>query len=215
VLVVEIANLADGKAAAAAFRELSATPGLPPLTQRVPPADRPQVAALVARAGLTDDAFAATESWAAAMVLANRVRTADSGNGVDLALIGRAKRVEGLETFASQYGVFDRLPAKAQAELLVATAKDSAAQNETPDKRAWLAGDLPALERQAAAGVLSYPDLAEPLQRARNRAWAARVAQLLADHETPFVAVGEAHMFGNESLPALLTTRGFTVRRVQ
>jgi uncharacterized protein YbaP (TraB family) len=215
VLVVEIANLADGKAAAAAFRELSATPGLPPLTQRVPPADRPQVAALLARAGLTDADFAATESWAAAMVLANRVRTADSGNGVDLALVSRARRVEGLETFASQYGVFDRLPAKAQAELLVATAKDSAAQNEAAEKRAWLAGDLPALERQAGAGVLAYPDLAEPLQRARNRAWAARVAQLLADHETPFVAVGEAHMFGAESLPALLAARGFAVKRVQ
>jgi uncharacterized protein YbaP (TraB family) len=215
VLVVEIANLTDSDAAAAGFRRLSTTPGLPPLTQRVPAADRPQVAALLARAGLADDAFPATETWGAAIVLANRVRSADSGNGADRVLIGEAKRVEGLETFASQYGVFDRLPARAQGELLVATARDSAAASENAEERAWLTGDLAALERQADAGVLAYPDLAEPLQRARNRAWAARISQLLADREAPFVAVGEAHMFGAESLPALLAARGYAVKRVR
>ena len=215
LLVVEIANLSDSNLAAAAFRRLSTTPGQPPLSQRVPQANRPQVAALVARAGLADSSFQATETWAAAMVLANRVRSSDSGNGVDLALIAEAKRVEGLETFESQYAAFDRLAASAQAELLIATARDSAAANEAAEKRAWLAGDVAALERQAGTGVLAYADLAEPLQRARNRDWAARVAQRLADHETPFVAVGEAHMFGEESLPDLLKARGYTVKRIQ
>ncbi|MBO0749334.1 MAG: TraB/GumN family protein [Porphyrobacter sp.] len=215
VLVVEIANLSDTDAAAAAFRKLSTTPGLPPLTERVPPADRPQVAAFLAKAGLDDGAFPATESWGAAMILANRVRAADSGNGVDRALIARARRVEGLETFESQYAVFDRLPPSAQAELLVGLAKDSASTSESAEERAWLTGDLAALQRQAATGVLAYPDLREPLQLARNRAWAARVAQLLADRERPFVAVGEAHMFGDESLPALLAARGYMVKRVE
>lgn len=215
LLVVEIANLGDSDAAAAAFRELSTTPGLPPLSQRVPPANRPQLAAFVARAGMNDASFPATESWGAALILANRARSADPGSGVDRALIERAKRVEGLESFEGQYAVFDRLPANAQAELLVSLAKASASASETAEKRAWLTGDLAALERQSAQSVLAYPDLAEPLQRARNRAWAARVAQLLANRETPFVAVGAAHMFGEESLPGLLKERGYSVKRVQ
>ena len=215
LLVVEIANLADTGEASAAFRRLSTTPGLPPLSQRVPPRDRPQVAAFLAEAGANDDGFPATESWAAAMLLANKVRTGDSGNGVDRALIARARRVEGLESFASQYAVFDRLPPAAQGELLVGLARDAEAGHETDEVRAWLTGDLAALQRQAAKGVLAYPDLREALQKARNRAWAVGVAKLLAKGEKPFVAVGEAHMFGDESLPDLLAARGYTVRRVQ
>jgi uncharacterized protein YbaP (TraB family) len=215
LLVVEIANLADTDEASAAFRRLSTTPGLPPLSRRVPPRDRPQVAAFLAEAGASDGDFPATESWAAAILLANKVRSGDSGAGVDRALIARAPRVEGLESFASQYAVFDRLPPAAQGELLVGLARDAETGREDDEVRAWLTGDLAALQRQSANGVLAYPDLREALQKARNRAWAARVATLLAKGERPFVAVGAAHMFGDESLPALLTAAGYTVRRVQ
>ena len=215
LLVVEIANLADTQEASAAFRRLSTTPGLPPLSQRIQPRDRPQVAAFLAQAGADDDDFPSTESWAAAMLLANKVRSGDSTNGVDRALIARARRVEGLESFASQYAVFDRLPPAAQGELLVGLAEDAEAGHENAEVRAWLTGDLAALQRQSANGVLAYPDLREALQLARNRAWAARVAKLLTDGEKPFVAVGTAHLFGDESLPDLLAARGYTVRRVQ
>jgi uncharacterized protein YbaP (TraB family) len=215
LLVVEIANLSDSTEAGAVFRRLSTTPGLPPLTRRVPPRDRPQVTAFLAEADANDGDFPATESWAAAILLANKVRSGDSGAGVDRALIARARRVEGLESFATQYAVFDRLPAAAQGELLVGLAKDAEAGREGDEVRAWLTGDLAALQRQSAEGVLAYPDLREALQTARNRAWAARLADLLARGEQPFVAVGAAHMFGEESLPDLLAARGYTVRRVQ
>lgn len=215
VLVVEIADLGDAGAAREAFDRLATTPGLPPLSQRVPAADRPALAAFLKRAGLADDAFPHTETWGAAMILANRARGRDPASGVDRALIAEARRVEGLETFEQQYGAFDALPAAEQADLLLALAREAEGTADDRQVSAWLTGDLAALEREASGGVLGDPELREALQVARNRRWAERIGQLLAARERPFVAVGEAHMFGEANLPELLTARGYTVRRLQ
>ncbi len=215
VLVVEIADLGDAQAAKAAFERLATTRGLPPLSQRVPAADRPALAAFLDRAGLSDDSFPHTETWAAAILLANRVRRRDPASGVDRALLAGAKRVEGLETFEEQYGAFDALPAAEQADLLLALAREADADFGERQIREWLTGDLAALERDSATGVLADPELREALQAARNRRWAERIDRLLAAGARPFVAVGEAHMFGEANLPELLTARGYTVRRIQ
>ena len=215
VLVVEIADLGDAAAAKRAFDKLATTPGLPLLSQRVPAVDRPALAAFLDKAGLDDGAFPHTETWGAAMILANSVRQRDPASGVDRALLAGARRVEGLETFEEQYGVFDALPAGEQADLLLALAKEADGKPEDKEATEWLKGDLAGLERDSATGVLAYPGLREALQTARNRRWAGRIAQLLASRALPFVAVGEGHMFGAENLPALLEARGYTVRRVQ
>lgn len=215
LLVVEIADLGDAPAAKRAFDKLATTPGLPPLSQRVAGGDRPALAAFLDKAGLDDDAFPHTETWGAAMILANRVRQRDPASGVDRALLAGARRVEGLETFEEQYGVFDALPTGEQADLLLALAKEADGKSEDKEATEWLEGDLAGLERDSATGVLAYPGLREALQAARNRRWAGRIVQLLADRAQPFVAVGEGHMFGDENLPALLKARGYTVRRVQ
>jgi uncharacterized protein YbaP (TraB family) len=215
VLVLEIANLDDTDAAKQAFDRLATTPGLPPLSQRVPAEDRPALAAFLDRAGMADGDFPHTETWAAAIVLANRARGRDPSTGVDRELMANARRVEGLETFEQQYGVFDALPPSEQADLLLALAAEANGNADTRQVEEWLTGDLAGLERDSASGVLADPELREALQVARNRRWAERIAQFLASHEQPFVAVGEAHMFGEENLPALLKAHGFAVRRVQ
>lgn len=215
VLVVEIANLGDSAAAKAAFDRLATTHGLPPLSQRVRAQDRPALAAFLRQAGIGDDAFPDTETWAATLQLANAARRRAPVTGVDRELIGRARRVVGLETFAGQYGVFDALPADEQADLLMAEAADSDGRYQ--DKRVvdWLTGNLAALERDSAVGVLGDPELRQALQTGRNRQWIGRIVELLAAREQPFVAVGEGHMIGEDNLPELLRARGYTVRRVQ
>lgn len=215
VLVLEIANLDDTGAAKAAFDRLASTPGLPPLSQRVPAADRPALAAFLDRAGMADGDFPHTETWAAAIVLANRARGRDPATGVDRELMAHARRVEGLETFDEQFGMFDALPPSEQADLLRALAAEADGKADARQIEEWLTGNLAGLERDSAAGVLADPELREALQAARNRRWAERIDQLLRDRERPFVAVGEAHMFGEENLPGLLKARGYTVRRVQ
>jgi uncharacterized protein YbaP (TraB family) len=214
VLVVEIADLGDADKGAAEFRRWSTTPGLPPLSQRVAPADRPALAAFLDRAGMDDGDFPATETWGAAVILAARASRSESANGVDGALIAAAPRVIGLESFARQFTIFDRLPAEDQADLLLALAADADGASQDRRVRAWLTGDLDALEHDAEA-VLADPQLRAALQVERNRAWEGRIRQILASGERPVVAVGAAHMVGPQGLPALLAANGLTVRRIQ
>lgn len=212
VVVVEIAELADANKATGMFNRYSRNAGLPPLSERVAPEDRGDLAAFLERAGMADDAFAEMDTWAAALTLSNRARTLDRGQNVDLALIGGGREVVGLESHALQYGMFDALPPQEQADLLMALARDSG--NEVARVEAWLTGDLGALEK-ASEGLLSDPELRAALQTNRNLRWALQVGELIDAGRRPFVAVGTGHLFGEQSLPALLDARGYTVRRIQ
>jgi len=212
VLVVEIAQLGDAAKATEAFERYAGGENLPPLSRRVPPEDRADLAAFLDRAGMDDDDFAASDTWAAALLLANAARSQEIGQSVDRALVEASRDAVGLESHAAQYALFDALPAREQADLLMALARDTGDEAERVE--AWLTGDLAALER-ASDGLLRDPELREALQAGRNRQWAPRVAALVESGRRPFVAVGTGHLFGERSLPALLEARGYEVRRVQ
>lgn len=214
-LVVEVAALGDKAAAAKAFDAVSTSPGLPPLLQRVPAADRPALAEALDRAGLDAGDLARTESWAAALLIANGARQGEAGNGVDRALLRQGLPVIGLESHAVQFGIFDRLAQEDQAVLLAESAREVGSGTEERLAEAWLTGDLAVLERELDNGILADPELREALLTRRNQAWAERIAGLLADGHRPFVAVGAGHMLGDGGLPALLAARGYTVTRVQ
>ena len=212
VLVVEIAEVGDAGRAAGAFERYAGGEGLPPLARRVPAEDRADLAALLDRAAMDEEDFAATDTWAAAVTLANAARTLETPQSVDRALAEGASEVVGLESHALQYALFDALPAKEQADLLLALARDGSDEGQRVE--AWLTGNLSALEA-ASAPLLTDPELREALQSGRNRQWAPRIAALIDSGRRPFVAVGTAHLFGEQSLPALLEAEGYTVRRVQ
>jgi uncharacterized protein YbaP (TraB family) len=219
LLVVEIAALDDSAALAQAFRELGTTPGLPPLDQRLPAAQRPQLATLLARGGMAAGDFTSTESWAAALMLARIDADGDPANGVDLALIrtfprGRLRELEGVR---EQLSVFDRLGEAEQRALLaavVAEAEDAPARAAAL-RKAWLQGDEAALAAATQSGILAHPALREALLVARNRRWEAQIAAMLAASAKPLVAVGSAHLVGPEGLAALLAARGYRIRRLR
>lgn len=215
VLVVEVADLADGQAAAAALAERATNPALPPLLQRVAPDERAPVARLLEQASLSEADFRRTETWAAALQLAATRRLGDPARGVDRALLARGMPVRGLESFNAQFDIFDRLPPTDQADLLVAVARELETAEPAADLTAWLTGDLATLERRAFAGLLGDADLRAALLDDRNRAWITQVAALLDAGRKPFVAVGAVHMLGETGLPALLAARGYTVTRIQ
>lgn len=214
-LVVEVGDLADPEAARTVFTRRAYTPGLPPLLARAAPADRPALAAALDKAGLDSGELAPLEDWAAALTLANALRRGDTANGVDRALIAGSRRVIALESVDEQLALFDTLPPAAQAALLRDAVRESGTPDDGARTRAWLTGDLAALEQDAAAGLLADPTLRERLQVGRNRAWLPTIAGLLDEGARPFVAVGAAHMLGPDGLPALLRARGYTVLRIQ
>jgi hypothetical protein len=218
MLVVEIAALDDGAALARTFADLSRTPGLPPLAERLPPDLSPPLAALMERGNFAPAQFAATETWAAALTLARIDAVGDPANGVDRALIAdfAGRRVRELEGGPAQLAIFDRLPEAQQRAMLAAVVRDSAVSANDPERlqRAWLKGDAMTIESSTREGVLADPGVREALLVSRNRRWAAALGPLLAETPRPLIAVGTAHLVGPDGLAILLEAQGYRVRRI-
>ncbi|WP_083276681.1 TraB/GumN family protein [Sphingobium phenoxybenzoativorans] len=220
-LVLEAAGLDDTAGSHEIFARLGQSPGLPAITDRVPPDKRPALEALIQRGGMSAQMLSSYESWAAAM-LVSTVSQQDlklSGEqGVETILTAdfrdAGKPVEGLETIEQQLGVFDRMSEQTQRKFLAETigqSQDVAAQFARM-KSAWLSGDMDAIARDFVAEIAPEPELIGPLLTDRNRAWAAKVAVMRG---RPFIAVGAAHLAGPDNLIALLEREGFRVSRVQ
>lgn len=218
LLVVEVRDLDDATAMREAFADRAYTAGQPPLAAKVPAAMADELLAVIADHDVSADAFAGMETWAAALSLAQYAETGDAANGVDRALLARVpqQKVVELEGAARQLDVFDRLPEAEQRDLLAAVVADMARDGD-PMRHAvdWHAGRIDHLADPATSAILADPELREALYAGRNRVWAERVARLLEQEPQPLVAVGSAHLAGEDGLPALLSAGGYTVRRIQ
>ncbi len=215
ILLVEIANLEDSSEATRAFANVAYSDGLPPLLSRLEEPDRAQLAELLQRANAQQNDFAEMESWAAAMSLSASVRLGEPENGVDRAIIDAGKPVQGLESFAAQFAIFDTLDEDDQTELLAAIARESVRDKQVEAISAWLSGDLEALSRMGAAGIMGDAELRQTLVEERNVAWLEQIARQIGEGHRPLLAVGAGHMLGESGLPALLSARGYAVTRLQ
>ena len=221
LLIVEIANLGDGAAAQAAFEELAYTPGLGAFRGRQRTgwgsgersAFDSKVDALIGtnRSVLQTD----IEDWAAALQIASLVTEGDPANGVDRALLASDKPRMGLETYASQFAIFDALSPADQQQFLDAVVFEESETDASTMNLAWLTGNLAELESMSITGILADAEVREALLTARNQRWVGQIAPLIRAGREPFVAVGAAHMLSDEGLPALLAAQGFTVKRIQ
>ncbi|MDD3799953.1 MAG: TraB/GumN family protein [Novosphingobium sp.] len=218
-LVLEIAQLDDRAAMREVFARLAETPGQPPLAQKVAPGYRAALARLMRSAGLDERQFAAMETWAAALTLAQAARRGGGDESVDRALMAmaRGKPVEELEGTERQLSLFDALPEAEQRDLLDAVVAEAATAGAEDDMLAalWRRGDMKAIARETHRGMLADPELRQALLVERNRNWAEQVSAMLEAGHHPFVAVGASHMAGPEGLPALIEGQGYAVRRVQ
>ena len=219
LLVVEVEDLGDSGKLSSAFTRLSHTPDLPPLSERVAPSLRDELRALLRKGGYREADFAAVETWAAALMLAQLSDENSGENGVDRALLEdfRARPVEELEGIEGQFGIFDRLAEEDQRELLGAVVEEDTMNSAESMRLAklWLAGDMEAIAAEGDTGMLRDPELRAALLTTRNRAWADKIAALLASGKRPLIAVGAAHLAPPEGLPELLAARGYRIERVR
>lgn len=219
LLIVEIAGLDDQGSMAQIFNTLAVTPNQPSIATKVPQEYRPALFDLIRRAGLSPSDFSATETWAAALTLAQVGETGKSANGVDKALLlafpnHRVLELEGTE---KQLGIFDQLPESEQRELLVEVILDVERRTKDPGKTryAWLTGNLAELEELDSTGLLADPELRAALLVNRNSDWVEQLKPMMEQPDRPLVAVGTAHLVGPDGLPAMLEEQGFTVTRIQ
>mgnify|MGYP002654458148 CR=1 FL=1 len=218
LLIVEVGDLKSRGDAPSIYSSLAQSPGQLPLEQRLPADLHPQLSGLMKRGDISDDGFASTETWAAAITLAQVDATGDPANGVDRALIDdfAGRPVRELEGMRGQLSIFDRLPEPQQRAMLAAVVRESERTAKHPDKlqRAWLAGDAATIEKSTHEGFLAEPALREALLTARNRRWAAALIPTLTQAPRPLIAVGGAHLVGPDGLAALLEAKGYRVRRL-
>ena len=219
MLVVEIAALEDDNTVPQIFARLAQTPGLPPLSQRLPPSEQDALTKVFRNGSYSHGDFTATESWAAALMLAQTISSGDPENGADRELLRRfrGKTVRELEGAERQLGIFDRLAEAEQRDLLSAVVKEAASGLHLSAElaRSWRLGDMDRITQENTRGILADPELRAALLVNRNKDWAAQIGAMLPRSPPAFIAVGAAHMAGPDGLPALLEERGYVVTRIQ
>lgn len=224
ILVMEIDSRKEGTAIGKALQKLGRTKGLGPIKRRITPQLRNEFRTLQKASGIEDDAFSSREDWAAALALAG-LATKDLGvsgkYGVETVLGKKArtdnKPIIALETAAEQFGYFDRLPDTAQKAMLesVIGGAANAKQSYRDLLASWLNGDVASLAIDAQSGLLDTDAVRQSLLVARNRNWNGKIITLMQSGQTPFIAVGAAHLAGDDSVQQMLSDSGYIITRVQ
>lgn len=223
-LVLEIDPSQEKQPIPDTFRAMGASANIPSVIARIDPQWRDEYAVLADAGDLPDNAFVGRESWAAALSLsgiATRGLGVSQTYGVEAALSEIAYNnkmpIVALESAADQFGYFDRLSEEHQTRMLEAVIADAA--NAKTSYRAllanWLTGDVEALAKTAQSGMLATGPVRDALLVQRNQAWIAPITRLIDQGQQPFIAVGAAHVAGDDSVQALLIAQGYTVKRVQ
>jgi uncharacterized protein YbaP (TraB family) len=144
----------------------------------------------------------------------------DPNYGLDRFLADRAKQggkiIRGLETFQFQFGLLDQLTASEQDLMLRQTLSEMDVLNRGVDQlvRSWQSGDTAAVEDILLASMREYPQVYRKVVIDRNLRWLPVLIQMLERGERALVAVGAAHLVGENGLIELLKQRGYNVEQV-
>jgi hypothetical protein len=142
----------------------------------------------------------------------------DPSSGVELILKARAeaagKPVTGFETIDEQIRILAGFPEDVQLAFLRSTLEEVEDASVELDKlvEAWAAGDVEAIE---TLGVDQMRESSEEIYQAllvrRNTNWANQIQTMLEGSGTAFIAVGAAHLAGDDSVQEILEQRGVDV----
>lgn len=178
-------------------------------------------------AKLDPESFLQVKPWCVALTLQVaelRRQGFASEQGVDLSLARTAaesgKRIVGLESAVAQIDTLDSMPLSTQERLLRETLDEGApggAATLSLVLDAWRKGDAARIESVVFQGLGQDPEMQryfEILYFERNQRMAQAIADGLDAGGRWFVAVGVAHVVGEQGIPRLLARQGYAVRRV-
>ncbi|MEN9289540.1 MAG: hypothetical protein RL317_1163 [Pseudomonadota bacterium] len=198
-------------------------PDGPALTAKLSPADVEPYRAALRSFGLEAANLEPLEPWFVSTLLALlplQKLGYDAEQGVEKGLSREAKSIgkpiSGLETMEEQLSFFDSLPEPAQIKLLTQSVQDlpKAEQFAQDMTRYWLSGQPDELAKLMNKSMDSTPELNKILLVDRNRRWAEWIAKRLDKPGTVFLAVGAAHLAGEDSVQAQLRTHKLKAARL-
>jgi uncharacterized protein YbaP (TraB family) len=129
------------------------------------------------------------------------------------------KPIVGLETAEFQMSLFDSIPYRDQADMLLETLRSEADSTGMGalDRMIELyvsqdiVGMQSMMKEEEAGGIGDYEEL---LLLKRNRNWIPVMSNLMAEGTT-FFAVGAGHLAGEEGVIALLRAAGYTLKPIR
>jgi uncharacterized protein YbaP (TraB family) len=184
------------------------------------PADAARLARVAQDYGVDRAALDRLEPWLAEIALAGaayRRAGADAAFGVEQVLNGAATPTaprRALETAAEQLDIFDQAPMNDQLASLNQTVVEL---DRNPEAyialvRAWLAGDVAGLQREAVEPLRqASPRLFQRLVTERNARWTRTLDARLKGRGRTVVVVGVGHLVGEDGLPQRLRALGYSV----
>lgn len=141
----------------------------------------------------------------------------EGSKSYEMELIEKAKQreieVEGLETAAYQISIFDEIPYKEQAEMLMqAVNGEGESSDEMMDEMVELykKQDLEGLYK-IISGSEDLGDYEDVLLVTRNKNWIPKIKEF-SENQSTFVAVGAGHLPGENGVINLLKKEGYTVK---
>ncbi|HVJ41670.1 MAG TPA: TraB/GumN family protein [Dongiaceae bacterium] len=196
-----------------------------PITAKLTPAQQARFVKVSQVLGLDPAAVDRTRPWLAAAMLGGAAvaRTGFiSEKGIDRSLEADAKAagkpIKSFETPEQQIHVFADLKPEEELAMLTQTL-DEVGKGPTYlmlIATSWLHGDIEQLDKQLSANMRGQtPALYKAILPDRNARWVKRIEEMMVGKGTAFIAVGTAHLIGQDSVIAMLAKDGYKAERVQ
>lgn len=198
----------------------------PTLSSRLTPAQNATLNRALGAMGVPQGAFEHMEPWFVSLTLSAVMvqqlgLNAENGPETILTRAAQARHIPigELEGMEFQIRLFDAMPVPLQLAQLTGTLDelDHVREKFLPLLAAWSAGNAEQLGRVTAEEESDTPDdraLHRIVFTNRNTAWAAWIQRRLARPGTVFIAVGAAHLVGDDSVQSHLRTLGIRSARV-
>lgn len=143
----------------------------------------------------------------------------DPNSGVEKQLqpMVAGKTIRALETAEGQMKMLASIPHDLQMEMLRESLGEmdetvELLQDMVTD---WAVGDVEDLEDELIQEMKAeMPEAYDIVFTKRNANWADQIELEMKGSGTDFIAVGAGHLVGDESVPAMLKARGYTVTRL-
>jgi len=223
-LVLEISNPDDQAAMVPLIMQHGMSPAIP-LSSLLTAGEIADLDAAAKTIGLSAAQLDQFRPWLAALTLAVAPLAKagyDPASGVELILKARAeaagKPVTGFETIDEQVRILAGFPQEDQLAFLRSTLEAFEDATVELDRlvASWAAGDVEAIE---SIGVQPMRESSEEVYQAllvrRNTNWANQIETMLEGSGTAFIAVGAAHLAGDDSVQEILERRGVDVEVAQ